>query len=293
VTQKPKLIWLQGATCNGNSHAFFNYPHLEALLDEFDLLHHPMLPTPVTLDALIRDRSITCDILLFEGSVIPDFPRGDTTVEKLLRRFDGRTDTVIAAGTCASFGGIFAVGKSDAGGLLYRNEKALEKPFIRHSRVINLPGCPVHPQTIATLLLALKNGRHIVLDEMKRPREIYGRTVHQGCTRNEYFEWKIDTEALGQKEGCMFYEFGCRAPMTHGSCNITLWNEVGSKPRAGTPCFGCTEPSFPNFRFFQTPKNMSIPAEVPLGVSKRAYLTISGIAKTFSITRLKKRLLDD
>ncbi|MEO1959178.1 MAG: hypothetical protein ABGX23_06460 [Nautiliaceae bacterium] len=31
----------------------------------------------------------------------------------------------------------------------------------------------------------------------------------------------------------------------HSSCNKILWNEVNSKTRAGTPCFGCTGPTFP------------------------------------------------
>ena len=81
--------------------------------------------------------------------------------------------------------------------------------------------------------------------------------------------------------------------MTHASCNRTLWNGVGSKMRSGTPCFGCTEPDFPKMNFFVTKTNMSIPEEVPLGVSKRSYLTLTGIAKSFHIKRLESRLIDD
>ncbi|RUM44850.1 MAG: hydrogenase [Hydrogenimonas sp.] len=290
---KPKVIWLQGASCNGNSHAFFNYPYLKTLLQAFDFLYHPLLPSPLPLASIVNDYSITCDILIFEGSVDAKFNRAGLSSDTLLQRFDGRAKTIIAAGTCASFGGIFSENDQNTSGILYRHEQPLNKPLISQSDVINLPGCPVHPHNLATILLALKANQPIPLDTMHRPKEIYAHTVHQGCSRSEYFEWKVDAKSFGHKEGCLFYEQGCRAPMTHGNCNLVLWNEVNSKPRAGIPCFGCTDPKFPNFSFFHTPKNMSIPAEIPLDVSKRAYLTISGIAKTFSIPRLKKRLLDD
>jgi hydrogenase small subunit len=290
---KPKIIWLQGATCNGNSHSFFNYPHLQTVLQAFDFLYHPLLPSPLSLKELVRNKKIKCDILIFEGSVTPSLQRAGTAVDKLLARFDGRAKTIIAAGTCASFGGIFSQNDNRASGILYRHERALEKPLVSKSLVINLPGCPIHPQNLATVLLHLSKNNPLPLDTMNRPKEIYARTVHQGCSRNEYFEWKVDAKGFGRKEGCLFYEQGCRAPMTHGNCNIVLWNEISSKPRAGMPCLGCTEPKFPNFAFFHTPKNMSIPAEVPLGISKRIYLTVTGVVKTFSIPRLKKRLLDD
>jgi hydrogenase small subunit len=37
-------------------------------------------------------------------------------------------------------------------------------------------------------------------------------------------------------------------------------------------------------------KHIGIPYEPPLGISKRAYLSITGVAKTFTIPRLSQRL---
>jgi len=88
----------------------------------------------------------------------------------------------------------------------------------------------------------------------------------------------------------MFYDHGCHAPYTKGSCNKILWNEVSSKTRVGTPCFGCTEFDFPSFNFFKTTKYMGIPAKLPLGVNKRAYLTHTGVMKAFKISRLEEDL---
>jgi hydrogenase small subunit len=138
----------------------------------------------------------------------------------------------------------------------------------------------------------LAQEKEIIVDEFHRPKELYGITVHTGCTRNEYFEWKIDTKGFGFKEGCLFYELGCQAPYTHGSCNKILWNDTSSKTQVGTPCFGCTEPNFPKSNLFETKTNMGIPSKMPLGIPKRAYLTLTGVAKSFKIKRFEERVLD-
>ena len=71
---------------------------------------------------------------------------------------------------------------------------------------------------------------------------------------------------------------------------FSQWNEVNSKTRAGEPCHGCTEPDFPKIDLFNTKKNMGIPQNLPLGVGKRAYLTLAGITKAFKIKRLEEDL---
>ena len=131
------------------------------------------------------------------------------------------------------------------------------------------------------------------MDNFLRPKEYFAYTVHNGCTRNEYFEYKVDKHKFGEFEGCMFYDHGCQAPFTHGSCNKILWNEINSKTRAGLPCMGCTEADFPKDNLFNTKKNMSIPQNLPLGVGKRTYLTLAGVTKAFKIDRLEKKLFDD
>ena len=42
----------------------------------------------------------------------------------------------------------------------------------------------------------------------------------------------------------------------------------------------------------ETKKNIGIPQDIPVGISKRAYLSISGVAKTFKIDRLHKKLME-
>ncbi|HID36001.1 MAG TPA: hypothetical protein EYP39_01275, partial [Ghiorsea sp.] len=166
--KKLKIIWLQGVTCNGNSHSFFNFPHLKRVIQSFDFLYHPMLPSSLSLEKIANDESITCDILIAEGAIDPNFKRVGIPIDKFIKRFDGNVKYIIAVGTCASFGGIFSQNSNEASGILYRHEKKLKSPCIKNSRVINLPGCPIHPQNLATLLFAIKANQPILLDEMNR-----------------------------------------------------------------------------------------------------------------------------
>jgi len=116
---------------------------------------------------------------------------------------------------------------------------------------------------------------------------------HDGCIRNEYFEWKEEAEEFGHKEGCLYYNLGCKGPITHGPCNKILWNRISSKTRAGMPCIGCTEYNFPlKENYFETKKNMGIPEDIPIGTTKRAYITITGVLKTLKNTRVKRKLED-
>ena len=293
MRRKPRLLWLQGITCNGNSHSFLNHPRLGPLLESFELLYHPLLPCRYSLERIAKC-DMTCDILVVEGAYREDFERAGVAMKDLLSHYAAGAAHVIAAGSCASFGGMFkATDPERVSGILFDRASATGPLLAQREKVINIPGCPIHPEWLAFALQMAADGRPVPLDALQRPLELFAYLVHHGCMRNEYFEWKVDAEGFGLKEGCLFYDQGCRGPMTHAPCNKILWNDAASKTRSGQPCFGCTEPDFPRRDLFSTKKNMSIPDEVPLGVPKRSYLTVTGVAKTFTIPRLQQRLIDD
>ncbi len=290
---KSKIVWIQGVTCNGNSHSFLNYQNLDIFLKKVEFLYHPLLPSKFTLKELYEKR-FGFDILIVEGAVKKEYERGGVSFYTLFKKLSSKAKKIIAVGTCASFGGVFkSFDPDNITGLVFDGD--LKNGFFKdlEKKCINIPGCPAHPEWIVYVIEMIINKKKIILDEFLRPKELYAYTVHSGCIRNEYFEWKIDAKRFGTKEGCLFYEQGCQAPYTHGSCNKILWNEVNSKTRAGMPCIGCTEPTFPKLELFRTKTYMSIPANMPLGVPKRAYLTVTGIAKSFKIERLTKRLIDE
>ncbi len=290
---KLRLLWLQAITCNGNTHSFLNHPDLFSILSHFEIVHHPALDGSYCMEDVIGG-SVPCDVLILEGSFIEEgFLKGGVEVSKLIESYANKAKHIISAGTCATFGGIFKQKDPDKiSGFCFDLEEKTSRYDMYASKLISLPGCPMHPKWMSYVLLMLAKNKHIAIDNLHRPVELYGYTVHTGCTRNEYFEWKIDTENFGLKEGCLFYEQGCQGPHTRGSCNKILWNDVSSKTRSGTPCFGCTEPTFPQASLYTTKTNMGIPAKMPLGIPRRAYLTLTGVTKSFKIKRFTERLMD-
>ncbi|WP_294964284.1 hydrogenase [Sulfurimonas sp.] len=288
-----RVLWLSSIACNGNTHSFLNYPYLEQFLNDFEFIHHPVIDSEYTLKDIVST-NIACDILIIEGSISDEIKRADVKVVDTIKRYSKIVKKIVTLGTCATFGGIFREsGYKDTTGLHFVKEEKIDKFKNLVDKTISLSGCPVHPEVLVNTLYAIKKSVDLQLDDFLRPKDYFAYTVHNGCTRNEYFEYKVDKHQFGELEGCMFYDHGCQAPFTHGSCNKILWNEVNSKTRAGLPCMGCTEPSFPKNNLYGTKKNMGIPQELPLGVGKRTYLTLAGITKAFKIDRLEKKLFDD
>lgn len=290
---KLKLLWLQSITCNGNTHSFINHHNFISITSKFEITYHPVIESSYDLSDLLSYQ-IPCDILVIEGSYSKKgFLKGGIEVSKIIKHYANEAKYIITAGTCATFGGIFKQkDPENIEGFCFNGDEKTINYKLFSKKLISIPGCPIHPEWLFYVLSMIEQNKKIALDDFHRPRELYGYTVHNGCLRNEYFEWKIDVKNFGEKEGCLFYEQGCQGPYTHGSCNKILWNNISSKTRVGTPCFGCTEPTFPKEKLFVTKTNMGLPATMPLGIPKRAYFTITGIAKSFKIKRLSQKLLE-
>jgi len=293
MNDKVQVLWLSAIACNGNTHSFLNYPYMEKFLEDFEFIYHPVIDSNYSLEDIVQ-KNIQCDILLIEGSISDEFKRADTSIVKIIQKYAKKVQKVVTIGTCATFGGIFSESDyKEASGLHFNKDEKIDKFEDIVDKTISLSGCPVHPEVLVNTLYAIKKSVDLQLDNFLRPKDYFAYTIHNGCTRNEYFEYKVDNHQFGELEGCMFYDHGCQAPFTHGSCNKILWNEVNSKTRVGLPCMGCTEPSFPKQNLFGTKKNMGIPQDLPLGVGKGTYLTLAGITKAFTIDRLEKKLFDD
>jgi len=292
--KRSTILWIQGLTCNGNSHSFFNYPSMDIFSKSFQILHHPQINTPYTIDEIIQ-QDIDVDFLVVEGAFSKNrdiVSRFGYSFKELIEKFSKKAKHIICAGSCASYGGIFRLrDESQIYGALFSG-KNIGGFWKNNPKVVNISGCPMHPRWFVETLLKLHFGDNLCLDEYKRPKEVYSYLVHHGCLRNEYFEWKVDCKDYGLREGCLFYEHGCQGPMTHANCNKILWNTVSSKTRVGSSCLGCTEFDFPKKALYETQKHMSLPT-APYGVSKRAYYSLAGIAKGFKIERLEKRLYED
>lgn len=286
-----KLLWLSALTCHGNVHSFFNYKYLDKFLEDFEFIYHPSIDGKYTLyDIFFKD--IACDILLIDGTVDTTLNKFGTNLNDIIIKYAKKSKKIITVGTCATFGGMFLDGSENKQGFLYKKDEEKKEFLEFKEKTISVSGCPVQPDILANTLYAIKKEYELHYDEFLRPKEYFGYTIHNGCLRNEYFEYKVDDYEYGNVEGCLFYDYGCQGPYTHGSCNRILWNETSSKTRSGSACFGCTEPNFPKENLFSTKKNMGIPENLPLGVPKRTYLTFAGMAKAFKIERFKQKIID-
>ena len=303
------LYYLQAGGCSGDTMSFLNCEcNLFDFLEQIGInpLFHPSLSNLSykkhieLIEDILNDR-IELDIFCLEGNVVLGPKKTgmfDTFLGKpkkdLIEKLAKKAKYVIAVGTCASFGGIGSYDEMQGIGLQFHHFKRggfLGKDFVSKSGypVINLPGCPIHPKSLTTLLEKISFGLEIELNKSQAIEDIYNFTVHQGCTRNEYHEYRVEEQEFGER-GCMFFHLGCKGPTTNSACNKYLWNEVNSKTRAGVPCFGCARPDFPQpHPFFETPSIVDTPLELPKGVDRAHYLAYKDMAAAAAPERLKKR----
>ncbi|MEM1167708.1 MAG: hydrogenase small subunit [Cyanobacteria bacterium P01_H01_bin.35] len=303
------LLWLQGGACSGNTISFLNAeePNICDLITDFgiNVLWHPSLGFELgtNVQQLLQDcvsGKTHLDILVYEGTII-NAPNGtgewnrfaDRPMKDWVQELSEVAGFVVAVGDCATYGGIpaMAPNPSESEGLQFLKRKKggfLGEDFKSKAGypVINIPGCPSHPDWISQILVAVATGRldDITLDEFHRPETFFKSFTQTGCTRNVHFAYKASTSDFGQRQGCLFYDLGCRGPMTRSSCNRILWNRVSSKTRAGMPCLGCTEPEFPFHDLmpgtvFKTQTVMGVPKELPTGVNRKDYALLTMVAK--------------
>jgi hydrogenase small subunit len=284
------------------------YPNVIELFRtlDIDLLWHPSLSniSPVDHEHLLQEILAgrqPLDIFILEGSVVCG-PAGTGMFHTVnghpkkerIYGLASQAQVVIAVGTCACYGGFGADDVIEAAGLQYAKRARggfLGQHFTGRSGqpVINLAGCPCHHDVVAGALMSVAQGVVLELDAYQRPVEWYGTTIHQGCTRNEYHEYRVEESDFGEM-GCLFFHMGCAGPLVPGPCNKLLWNQQSSKTRAGVPCFGCTDPEFPRATpFFQTPNIEGIPLSLPMGVNRAHYMVYKGMAAAAAPEHLKKR----
>ncbi len=172
------------------------------------------------------------------------------TLNTWIDRLAPKAVAVVAAGTCATYGGIHAMqgnptgcmGLADYLGWDWRSKAGLP--------IVNVPGCPVQPDNMMETLLYLLYqvaglAPVIPLDEKLRPTWLFGKTVHEGCDRGSYYEQGDFAHEYGSPK-CLV-KIGCWGPVVN--CNVTKrgWMDgIGGCPNVGGICIACTMPGFPD-----------------------------------------------
>lgn len=260
---RPSVIWLSVQECTGCSEALLRSfdPTLESLiLDSLSLdYHHVLQAAAGTAAEAARDRAIEQNwgkyFLIVDGS-IPGKDEGarSTTGGKsglsLVRHAAQGAAVVVAVGTCATFGGIGAaapnpsgaIGTADALGDLVAAGKVT-------APVVNVSGCPPVPEVITGLVTYyLTYGAIPPLDDLRRPKLFYARTVCDDCPRHPFLLRQIFAKSFddeGARQGWCLKDLGCKGPLTFNACTTVKWNQGTSFPMySGHGCLGCAQPSF-------------------------------------------------
>jgi hydrogenase small subunit len=183
-------------------------------------------------------------LLAVEGSVPAGMPEacviGNEKITDQITRAAKKAKAAIAVGACASFGGIPAAENNPTGAVSlssFLGQQGVKIP------VINIPGCPVHPDwLVGSLVHVLKFGIP-PLDNQSRPKAFYGKLIHDQCPRFADYERENFAKTFTE-DGCLF-KLGCVGPNTHADCTVRQWNAgTNSCIRAGAPCIGCTGTHF-------------------------------------------------
>lgn len=269
--ERPPVFWLQGQGCTGCSVTLLNSVHpsiADILLKVISLEFHPTIMAWEGEQAFDHMRKIAEQakgkyFIVVEGAIpvaadgkycIVAEAHHHISMVDAMKEFAPNAAAVLAVGTCAAYGGIPAAAGSETGAQgvsQFFSENEIATP------VVNIPGCPPHPDWIVgTLVLALdaikKHGLEAglgevvkVLDSDGRPSLFYGNNVHEQCPHLNDFDEGVYSTSFTDKKGCR-YELGCKGPMAMCDCYERKWNGGVNWCIENAVCIGCVEPDFPD-----------------------------------------------
>jgi hydrogenase small subunit len=301
VVAEVPLIWMATGSCSGCSVSLLNTASpciQEALLGEVLPGMHLSLGFHATVMAAAGEPAMRAMervatenpgafVLVVDGSTataedglyccIGERPDGTPiTAREHIREFAAGAAAVLAVGTCSSFGGIPAADPNPtgcvSGGELLQME-GIETP------VVNIPGCPPHPDwivgTVATILLG--GVEALELDQHGRPGAFFSTLIHDNCPFRGHYDKGEFAEKYGD-HGCLL-KLGCKGPAAYGDCSLRQWNSgTNWCIAAGHPCIGCTEPDFPykeSMFSVITPASLTPPSTYPTAREESEATSIS------------------
>lgn len=252
---KPLVVWLEGTSCTGESISLDDSvdPSLRKILEQIiDLRYSQLYMWADNREAMQILKSLENEhrdrfILVVEGGIPMAKPKAvvigenggqPLSARNLIPELASAASLVIAVGNCAAFGGPSKASPNPTGTRGVWN-------VVSRKPVINVPGCPAHPDwMVGTLVHAVLYGIP-PLDDLRRPTMFFGELVHDRCPRRFHFYNGIFAKAPGET-GCLF-KVGCKGPVTHADCPVRKFNDgVNWCINANNPCIGCAAPDFPD-----------------------------------------------
>jgi hydrogenase small subunit len=261
------VVWIQGGSCTGCSVSVLNSvsPTIQELLlgevipgKHVSMAFHPNVSAGQGDEVVKILRSYARGergtfVLVVEGAVstkddgvyceVGEENGHGITVLRHVKELAAQALAVINIGTCSAYGGIPGADPNPTG--IKPVGTVLEEAGIK-TPVVNVPGCPPHPDwfvgTVATVLVGGLGALDV--DDYGRPKAFYGNRIHDNCQLRGQFDQGHFAESFSE-DGCL-YKLGCKGPVAHADCSHRKWNNganwcIGS----GSPCIGCVEPEFP------------------------------------------------
>jgi hydrogenase small subunit len=234
----------------------------DLLLSTIDVQYHPTVMASagdLAVSAASAVQAVPGYVLVVEGAV----PVGEAgaycyvwtgmTMANALALYAPDAAVILAVGTCAAFGGI------PGGSPNPTSAQSVEQVLGPLPNLINIPGCPSHPDWIVgSIAHILATGQIPPLDEHRRPKAFFKHKVHDHCpirdsALNGGDASVFPPQATQLGEGGCLHSLGCRGACAHADCPSRRWNAaavgeygINSCTMAGAPCQACTEPGFPD-----------------------------------------------
>ena len=227
------VIWIEGASCTGCTESFAQVetPDVASVVLDMISLNYSETLSAAAGHSMEEAKAQTIAagnyILIYEGAVLEAFDgnalrvAGETGITALVEAAES-ANAVVAVGSCAVNGGWMAAAPNPAQALGV--QQYLKKVGVA-TPVVNVPGCPVNPEWVMSVLVdvvVMKDMDLLVnrLNEFNMPGDLFNQTIHDNCERRGHFE-----------NGEFVYEFGSKKEEM-GYCLYP----VGCKGRRPAPC---------------------------------------------------------
>ncbi|MEA3277868.1 MAG: hydrogenase small subunit [Pseudomonadota bacterium] len=257
---RPAVIWISTQECTGCSESLLRSfePTVETLiLDHFSLNYHNTLQAAAgTAAEASKGQTIRGDFGRYIAVVDGSVPIGEggswsmiggrSALDVVYEAVE-RAALVISVGNCASFGGL---PKADPNpGDSFGVDELMAQQLVPRRPLINIPGCPPVPEVLTGSIAYVLAFRALPeLDQYRRPKVYFGKTVHDCCNRLTHYvegNFALSFDDEGARNGWCLWQLGCKGPTTYNACSTVRWNQGTSYPmHSGHGCLGCSEPGF-------------------------------------------------
>ncbi len=250
---QPALVWLQASACSGCTSSLITSEEVSTtdFITRFtDVVYHPAFTSATGKDATLGMKRLLSSkqkyILVVEGAIPVKMPHAcmldGVPIMKWVSQLAEKASLVIAAGTCATVGGVSNMSQMVTGVMPVHEFFQFKKIT---TPMINLPGCPLKPEHLMYVMLhTILKKKSPQLDHSNRPILFFKQSVHERCINYHDFMEERFAGFIGD-DGCLF-RLGCQGPVSNNDCMTNGYNNnINHCIKAGHPCIGCSSCSFP------------------------------------------------